>query len=79
MPTPGWAHSWSGKALACNHIAFGVDGIEEVAKGLVAQGHKLSGKDGTVRSAEGYLTATLAPESALGFPFQVAEGQIAGG
>jgi len=58
------------------HIAFGVDGIEEVAKGLVTKGHKLSGKDGTVRSAEGYLTATLAAESALGFPFQVAEGEI---
>jgi methylmalonyl-CoA/ethylmalonyl-CoA epimerase len=58
------------------HIAFGVDGIEEVAEGLVANGHTLSGKNGTVRSAEGYLTATLAPESALGFPFQVAEGEI---
>ena len=57
------------------HIAFGVDGIEEVAKGLVAKGNKLSGKGDTSRSAEGYLTATRNPVSALGFPFQVAEGQ----
>jgi len=57
------------------HIAFGVDGIEEVAKGLVEKGNKLSGNGSTSRSAEGYLTATLDPASALGFPFQVAEGQ----
>jgi methylmalonyl-CoA/ethylmalonyl-CoA epimerase len=56
------------------HIAFGVDGIEEVAKGLMAKGNKLSGNGSTSRSAEGYLTATLDPASALGFPFQVAEG-----
>lgn len=56
------------------HIAFGVDGIDEVAKGLVEKGNKLSGQDYTNRSAEGYLTATLDPASALGFPFQVAEG-----
>ena len=56
------------------HIAFGVDGIEEVAQRLVANGNQLGGKGGTVRSAEGYLTATLDPASALGFPFQVAEG-----
>ncbi len=56
------------------HIAFGVDGIENVAKGLVAKGNELSGRGDTSRSAEGYLTATLDPASALGFPFQVAEG-----
>jgi methylmalonyl-CoA/ethylmalonyl-CoA epimerase len=56
------------------HIAFGVDGIAEVAKGLAAQGHTLREPGGTGRSAEGYLTATLDPASALGFPFQVAEG-----
>ena len=56
------------------HIAFGVDGIAEVAKGLAAQGHTLREPGGTGRSAEGSLTATLDPASALGFPFQVAEG-----
>jgi hypothetical protein len=56
------------------HIAFGVDGIEEVAKGLVAKGNKLREAGGTGRSAEGYLTATLDSASSLGFPFQVAEG-----
>ena len=48
--------------------------IAEVAKGLAAQGHTLREPGGTGRSAEGYLTATLDPASALGFPFQVAEG-----
>jgi methylmalonyl-CoA/ethylmalonyl-CoA epimerase len=56
------------------HIAFGVDGIEEVAKGLTAKGIPLREAGGTGRSTEGYLTATLDPASALGFPFQVAEG-----
>lgn len=56
------------------HIAFGVDGIEEVAKGLAAKGNKLRETGGTGRSAEGYLTATLDPASSLRFPFQVAEG-----
>ncbi len=56
------------------HIAFGVDGIEEVARGLADKGNKLSAEGGTGRSAEGYLTATIDAASALGFPFQVAEG-----
>jgi len=56
------------------HIAFGVDGIEEVAKGLAAKGNTLREAGGTGRSAEGYVTATLDPASSLGFPFQVAEG-----
>jgi methylmalonyl-CoA/ethylmalonyl-CoA epimerase len=56
------------------HIAFGVDGIEEVARGLAAKGNKMRGDNGLSRSAEGYMTANVDPESALGFPFQVAEG-----
>lgn len=56
------------------HIAFGVDGIEEVAQGLAAKGNKMRGENGLSRSAEGYMTANIDPESALGFPFQVAEG-----
>jgi methylmalonyl-CoA/ethylmalonyl-CoA epimerase len=56
------------------HIAFGVDGIEEVARGLAAKGNKMRGDNGLSRSAEGYMTANIDPESALGFPFQVAEG-----
>ncbi len=56
------------------HIAFGVDDIDEVAKELAAKGNKLRGEDGLSRSAEGYLTATIDPAGALGFPFQLAEG-----
>lgn len=56
------------------HIAFGVDNIQEVARELAAKGNKMRGQDGLTRSAEGYLTANIDPESSLGFPFQVAEG-----
>jgi methylmalonyl-CoA/ethylmalonyl-CoA epimerase len=56
------------------HIAFGVDNIEEVARGLSTKGNKMRGDNGLSRSAEGYMTANVDPESALGFPFQVAEG-----
>ena len=56
------------------HIAFGVDNIQEVAGELAAKGNKMRGQDGLTRSAEGYLTASIDPESSLGFPFQVAEG-----
>ena len=56
------------------HIAFGVDKIEEVARGLAEKGNKMRGDNGLSRSAEGYMTANIDPESAMGFPFQVAEG-----
>lgn len=56
------------------HIAFGVDNLPEVARELAAKGNKMRGQDGITRSAEGYLTANIDPESSLGFPFQVAEG-----
>jgi methylmalonyl-CoA/ethylmalonyl-CoA epimerase len=73
------AHSAMGQYLAREgpgvyHIAFGVEGIEAVAKGLAAKDIPLREAGGTGRSAEGYLTATLDPASSLGFPFQVAEG-----
>jgi len=56
------------------HIAFGVDDIENAAKSLAANGNKMKGEGGLIKSAEGYLTANIAPESSLGFPFQIAEG-----
>jgi methylmalonyl-CoA/ethylmalonyl-CoA epimerase len=56
------------------HIAFGVDNLPEVARDLAAKGNKMRGQDGITRSAEGYLTANIDPESSLGFPFQIAEG-----
>jgi methylmalonyl-CoA/ethylmalonyl-CoA epimerase len=56
------------------HIAFGVDNLRQVAGELSAKGNKMRGQDGITRSAEGYLTANIDPESSLGFPFQLAEG-----
>ena len=73
------ANSGMGRFLAQEgpgvyHIAFGVDDIKEVAKDLTAKGNRLRGEDGLTRSAEGYLTANIDRTSALGFPFQLAEG-----
>lgn len=73
------ANSGMGRFLAQEgpgvyHIAFGVDDIKEVAKDLAAKGNRLRGEDGLTRSAEGYLTANIDRTSALGFPFQLAEG-----
>ena len=56
------------------HIAFGVDNIVQAAKDLAAKGNKMPGQDGLSQSAEGYMTANIDPASALGFPFQIAEG-----
>ena len=56
------------------HIAFGVNNIVEAARGLAAKGNKLRGENGLTQSAEGYMTANIDPDSALGFPFQIAEG-----
>ncbi len=56
------------------HIAFGVDNIVEAARGLADKGNQMRGENGMSRSAEGYMTANIDPESALGFPFQIAEG-----
>ena len=56
------------------HIAFGVDDIKNAAKILADKGNKLKEDSGLTQSAEGYLTSSIDPESALGFPFQIAEG-----
>lgn len=56
------------------HLAWGVDDVAQVAQDLAAKGNKMSGKDGISRSADGYLTANILPESSLGLPFQLAEG-----
>ena len=56
------------------HIAFGVDDIKNAAKILADKGNKLKGDTSLTQSAEGYLTTNIDPESALGFPFQIAEG-----
>lgn len=56
------------------HLAFGVADIADKAAALAAKGNEMRGENGLSRSAEGYLTANIAPASALGFPFQIAEG-----
>ena len=56
------------------HMAFGVTGIEQKAAELSAKGNEMRGENGMSRSAEGYMTANIAASSALGFPFQIAEG-----
>ena len=56
------------------HLAWGVDDVEQVAQELSAKGNKLSGGGGVSRSADGYLTANIPPESSLGLPIQLAEG-----
>jgi methylmalonyl-CoA/ethylmalonyl-CoA epimerase len=59
---------------AVYHIAFGVENIVQAAKDMASKGTKMKGRDGLSQSAEGYMTANIDPDSALGFPFQLAEG-----
>ena len=56
------------------HMAFGVTDIEDKAAALASKGNEMRGENGMSRSAEGYMTANIAAASALGFPFQIAEG-----
>lgn len=57
------------------HLAFGVSDIAGKAAQLAGLGNEMRGDDnGMSRSAEGYLTANIAAASALGYPFQLAEG-----
>ena len=55
-------------------MAFGVSGIADKAAELAAKGNQMRGENGMSRSAEGYMTANIDPASALGYPFQIAEG-----
>ena len=56
------------------HLAFGVSDIAARAAELADKGNAMRGENGMSRSAEGYLTANIAATSALGYPFQIAEG-----
>lgn len=56
------------------HLAFGVTDIADQAAELMKKGNEMPGQNGLSRSAEGYLTANIAAASALGYPFQIAEG-----
>lgn len=56
------------------HLAFGVSDIAEKSAQLAGKGNTMRGENGMSRSAEGYMTANIAADSALGYPFQIAEG-----
>ena len=56
------------------HLAFGVSDLADKAAELAGKGNELRGENGMSRSAEGYMTANIAAASALGYPFQLAEG-----
>ena len=56
------------------HLAFGVSDIAARAAELADKGNAMRGENGMSRSAEGYMTANIAAASALGYPFQLAEG-----
>jgi len=56
------------------HLAFGVTDIADKAATLAGKGNEMRGESGMSRSAEGYMTANIAAASALGYPFQIAEG-----
>ena len=56
------------------HLAWGVDDISQIAKDLAEKGNEMRGESGLTRTADGYLTANISPTSALGVPFQIAEG-----
>ena len=73
-PNSGMGRFLAQEGPGVYHIAFGVDDIQGAARELAAKGNQLRGEDGLTRSAEGYLTANIDPASALGFPFQLAEG-----
>ena len=55
-------------------MAFGVSGIADKAASLANKGNEMRGENGMSQSAEGYMTANIAAASALGYPFQIAEG-----
>jgi methylmalonyl-CoA/ethylmalonyl-CoA epimerase len=73
-PTSGMGKFLEREGPGVYHIAFGVENIEQAARDLAARGNQMRGENGLSRSAEGYLTANIDPASALGFPFQLAEG-----
>ena len=56
------------------HVAWGVDGIEDVFKSLQGRGNKMSG-DAPATSPFGYKTANIETGSSHGIHFQLAEGE----
>ena len=56
------------------HVAWGVDGIDQVFEGLTRKGNKLRG-DGPSNSPFGYKTLNIETSSSHGVLFQLAEGE----
>jgi len=56
------------------HVAWGVDGIDQVFEGLKTKGNKLRG-DGPSNSPFGYKTLNIDTASSHGVLFQLAEGE----
>ena len=64
----------SGPGVA--HVAWGVDGIDQVFEDLKSKGNELRG-DGASNSPFGYKTLNIATKSSHGVLFQLAEGEEA--
>lgn len=57
------------------HVAWGVEGIDQVFQGLKDGGNEVRG-DGPSTSPFGYQTITIEPSSSHGIYFQLAEGEL---
>ena len=64
----------SGPGVA--HVAWGVDGIDQVFEDLKSKGNELRG-DGASNSPFGYKTLNIDTQSSHGVLFQLAEGEEA--
>ena len=58
------------------HVAFGVDGIDQVFADLVAKGNKMR-SDAPAPSPFGYRNLNIDTASSHGILFQLAEGEVA--
>ncbi len=63
----------SGPGVA--HVAWGVDGIDQVFQDLRSKGNEMRGDAPSV-SPFGYKTASIEPSSSQGIYFQLAEGEV---
>ncbi len=59
------------------HVAWGVDGIDQVFDDLKGNGNEMRG-DAPTFSPFGYKTLSIEPGSSHGIYFQLAEGEVSG-
>ena len=79
LSEPSDPNTGMGRFLATNgpgvyHVAWAVDDIRNVAKGLLAKGTKMRGKEGIQTSERGYLMSNIELDSSHGLWWQLAEG-----